>query len=231
MRHLIRITALLGLMFVSPPAFAGQLVEKDGPFEINWSSGKVRFYGVGKLHEGEDSMRGAEQRAWADALQRAEKYLAKLMAPRLGLAPVNASNQLAKLAPVTTSVSTTYFGDKRIKVVLETPLLSILPQLLGDTSVTVPSGDPVGFIVKISGDTKPTAALKVIDEGGREISKIPSPKWFKGETSAAQMGLSADSPVVQGTMVKPGVLKVEAADWRSGYEAAVANGKAAIILR
>ena len=231
MRQFFGIAALLGLMLVSPPAFGGQLVEKDGPFEINWSSGKVRFYGVGKLHEGEESMRGAEQRAWADALQRAEKHLPQLMASRLGLSPVNAPNQLAKLAPVTTSVSTTYFGDRRIKVVLETPILSILPQLLGDTSVTVPSGDPVGFIVKISGDTKPTASLKVVDEGGREISKIPSPKWFKGETSAAQIGLSADSPVVHGSIVKPGILKVEAADWRSGYEAAVANGKAAIILR
>jgi hypothetical protein len=212
-------------------AIAGNLVERDGAYEINWSSGKIRFYGVGKLREGEKNLRAAEQRAWADGLKIAEKNIPLIMSSRLGVAPQNASDQLSKLAQSTTSVSTTYFGDQRIKVILESPIAPVIPQLLGDASMRPVTGEPVGFILKATGTVKPSAALRIVDEKGNDIASIPVPRWFKGRATPGEIGLSADAPVISGTMTGQGVLRVSSSEWRNGYAAAMANGKAAVFVQ
>ena len=56
---------ILGLMFattffgVYTSAFAAPYVERDGRYEINWSTGKVRFYGVAKPEADEGDFRSA----------------------------------------------------------------------------------------------------------------------------------------------------------------------------
>jgi hypothetical protein len=153
------------------------------------------------------------------------------MSSRLGVTPQNAPSQLAKLAQSTTSVSTTYFGDQRIKVILESPISNVLPQLLGQASMTPATGEPVSFILKASGTVRPSAALRIVDEKGRDIANIPVPRWFKGKTSPGDVGLAADAPVISGTMTGQGVLSVASSDWRNGYAAAMASGKAAVLVQ
>ena len=218
-------------LFASSSVWAAPLLERQGPYEINWSSGKIRFYGVGKYKEGEQNMRAAEQRAWADGLKLAETNIPNLMSSRLGLSGKNAPAQLSKLAQATTSVSTTYFGDQRVKVILETPIAKVLPQLLGDANFTPPSADPVGVVLKVTGSAKPAAAVQVVDETGRELSKIPAPRWYKGTVAAGEAGIAADLPVISGIMTAPGVVKLSSADWRGGYDSALSNGKAVILIQ
>jgi hypothetical protein len=225
------IISLIISFFGASAAFAGNLIEREGAYEINWSSGKIRFYGVGKLREGEKNLRAAEQRAWADGLKIAEKNIPLIMSSRLGVMPQNAPSQLAKLAQSTTSVSTTYFGDQRIKVILESPISTVLPQLLGQASLAPTTGEPVGFILKASGTVRPSAALRIIDEKGRDMANIPVPRWFKGKTAPGDVGLAADAPVISGTMTGQGVLRVASSDWRNGYAAAMASGKAAVLVQ
>lgn len=207
-------------MFASSFVWAAPLLDRQGSYEINWSSGKIRFYGVGKFNEGEQNMRAAEQRAWADGLKLAETNIPNLMSSRLGIQGKNSPTQLAKLAQATTSVSTTYFGDQRVKVILETPIAKVLPQLLGDANFTPPSADPVGVVLKINGPAKPVAAIQLVDEKGRELSKIPAPRWYKGTVVASEAGIASDLPVITGTMTSPGILQLSSADWRGGYDSA-----------
>lgn len=224
--------ALISIVtFAASSAWAGSIVEKQGPYEINWSSGKIRFYGVGKYKEGEQNMRATEQRAWADGLKLAETNIPNLMASRLGLQGRNAPSQLSKLAQSTTSVSTTYFGDQRVKVILETPISRVLPQLLGDANFTPPSAEPVGVLLKVTGPAKPSASIQVVDEKGRELSRVPAPRWFKGAAAASETGVAADLPVISCTMISPGVLKLSSADWRGGYDSGLSSGKAAILIQ
>lgn len=218
-------------MFGSSCAWAGTLLDRHGPYEINWSSGKIRFYGVGKYKEGEQNMRAAEQRAWADGLKLAEINIPDVMSSKLGLQGQNTRSRLSKLAQSTTSVSTTYFGDQRVKVILETPIVKVLPQLLGDASFTPPSSDPVGVVLKVTGPAKPAAAIQLVDEKGRELAKIPAPRWYKGTVTASEAGIAADLPIISGEMTSPGVLRLSSAAWRGGYDAALASGKAVILIQ
>ena len=222
--------SLIAWLF-SATAMAGNLIEREGAYEINWSSGKIRFYGVGKMREGEKNLRAAEQRAWADGLKIAEKNIPLIMSSRLGVTPQNGPQQLSRLAQSTTSVSTTYFGDQRIKVILESPIAPVLPQLLGEAQLAPASGEPVGFILRASGVVKPSAALRIVDEKGKDIASIPVPRWFKGKTTPGEIGLPADAPVVSGTMTGQGVLRVASSDWQNGYAAALANGRAAVVVQ
>lgn len=225
------ISSLLAIIFFTTSAAAANLIEREGAYEINWSSGKIRFYGVGRLKDGEKNLRGAEQRAWADGIKLAEKNIPVVMSTRLGVPPKNGVSQLSKLAQTTTSVSTTYFGDQRIKVILESPISPVLPQLLGESDLTAPGGEPEGFILKVNGAMKPSAALRIIDEKGRDLAKVPVPRWVKGQVTPGDLGLPAESSVIRGTMVGQGVLKVSSAEWRSGYTAGLINGRAAVLVQ
>lgn len=218
-------------MFASSSVWGAPLLDRQGPYEINWSSGKIRFYGVGKYNEGEQNMRAAEQRAWADGLKLAETNIPNLMSSRLGLQGKNSPGKLSKLAQATTSVSTTYFGDQRVKVILETPIAKVLPQLLGDANFNPSAADPVGVVLKVTGPAQPAAAIQVVDEKGRELSKIPAPRWYKGTVAAGEAGIASDLPVISGVMTAPGVVKLSSADWRGGYDSALTSGKAVILIQ
>jgi hypothetical protein len=232
MTEIKRVALSLVIWMAAAPAFTGSLVEREGAYEINWSSGKIRFYGVAKLKDGEKNLRGAEQRAWADGLTNAEKNIPLIMSSRLGDAAKPQEHRLTGLARSTTSVSTTYFGDDRIKVILQAPLATVIPQLLaGETDFSSSKEAPIGFVLNVSGPAQPSAVLQVVDENGQTLAKVPAPRWFKGKTRASELGVAADAPVISGALIGKGRLKVSSSQWQPGFEAALVSGKAAVVVQ
>jgi len=214
-----------------PSAFSANLVERVGAYEINWTSGKIRFYGVGKLADGEQNLRAAEQRAWADGLKLAEKNIPVLLNGRMGSSQKEAAEKVSKLAQLTTSVSTTYFGDHRVKVLLEAPISKVVPQIIGDSHFSQPSAEPVGFVLRVPSGAKPSAVLQIVDEKGHELLRAPSPRWFKGTAPQNESGLAADSPILSATMLSQGIMKVAASDWQAGFGSAIVGGRAAVVVQ
>ena len=232
------------LMSVSGLAHGEQFIEREGRYEINWSTGKVRFYGVGKLNEAEDSMRSAEQRAWADGLKSAEKNIPILLSTRLGAVEQSNPEKLSKLASATISIATTYFADSRVKVQLEAPIQKITPQLVNNlpgsnNSNAMNSG---ALVIKLPRGVKPAAFSRVIDEHGREMvsakavaaavqSGAPLVRWYKNEVGAGDPSALPDSPIISGTSDNRGVIKIASSEWRPSYEAALLNGTAAVVVK
>lgn len=240
-------TSLVGalvLMTCSGAAFAEQFIERESRYEINWSTGKVRFYGVGKLDEGEHSLRAAEQRAWADGLKSAEKNIPILLSSRLGSVEQNSPEKLSKLATATISVATTYFADSRVKVQLEAPIQKITPQLV-NTQAQPGSSSAVasaGLVIRLPKGSKPTAFSRVVDENGREMvsaktvaasvqAGAPLVRWFKNDVASGDPAAKADSPVITGTSDSRGVIKVASSEWKPAYEAAFVSGAATVVVK
>jgi hypothetical protein len=231
-------------MSVSSLACAEQFIERESRYEINWSTGKVRFYGVGKLDEGEDSLRAAEQRAWADGLKSAEKNIPILLSSRLGAVEQSNPEKLSKLAAATVSVATTYFADSRVKVQLEAPIQKITPQLVntqanpGNSRVAASTG----LVIKLPKGAKPTAFARIVDEHGREMvsakdvasaaqAGAPLVRWFKNDVASGDSAATADSPVITGTSDSRGVIKIAASDWKPAYGAVFVSGAAAVVVK
>ena len=225
----------------SRPLSAAPFLERDGQYEINWTSGKIRFYGVGKMEASEDSLRPAEQRAWADGLRLAEHNIPILMSSRLGGAKSNNAQRISKLSTDTTSVTTTYFGDTRVKVILEASIQKIAPQLIApvpaSSAVTATGG---GLVIKLPKGVKPAAFVSILDEHGREMvsanlsiaaaqTGASMVKWFKTEAGSAE-GLS-QAPVILGTSTERGVIRIKSIDWKPDYAQQVAHGNAAFVIQ
>ena len=240
----ISLVGALVLMSWAHVAFSEQYIERESRYEINWSTGKVRFYGVGKLDEGEDSLRAAEQRAWADGLKSAEKNIPILLSSRLGAVEQSNPEKLSKLATATVSVATTYFADSRVKVQLEAPIQKITPQLVNTQAKPGTSNVAAskGLVLKLPKGAKPTAFTRIIDENGREMvspkdiasavhAGAPLVRWFKNDVASGDSAATVDSPVITGTSDSRGVIKVASSDWKPAYEAAVVSGAAAVVVK
>ena len=242
---------ILGLMFattflgVSTGAFAAPYVERDGRYEINWSTGKVRFYGVAKPEADEGDFRSAEQRAWANGLKAAEKNIPALLSGRLGKVSKTSPDKLSKLAASTTSVSTTYFGDQRVKVLLESPVHKITSQLTqpsanGAALATAPGSESY-VVVRLPKSAKPVAFVQILDDAGREmlsagdVAKATNDgaglsRWYRREIAADAFDKSIQPPEINAEYSAPGVLKVAASAWRPEYAAAITAGRGIFVV-
>jgi len=240
MKKLITVAVVLGLsQFWSNASNAANFLERDGAYEINWSTGKVRFYGVAQSAKSEDSMRAAEQRAWADGLQLAERNLPSVLSNRLGHGHKIASEKLSKLAQATVSVSTTYFGDSRVKVILEAPLEKILPQLVVASDQNISNIKSAGVVIQLPQGAKPSAIVRIVDENGRELANsaalagagAPVVKWYKTAAPTTRAASGEDLPLISGVSKERGVIQIASSTWNSGFQAALASGTAAIVVR
>lgn len=236
--------SFLTILGLTGQAFAANLIERDGRYEINWTTGKVRFYGVGKTADGDDSFRAAEQRAWADGLKTAEAQIPTVLSTRLGAVEKKPLEKLSKLSAATVSVSTTYFGDNRVKVLLEAPIQKITPQLVNSSELGNAAAEPndSGLVIKLPKGTKPSAFVRVLDEHGREMvsskdviasahAGAPLAKWFKNNADSGNGGPSAEAPVISATSSETGVVRVNSADWKPSYASALARGTAAFVVQ
>ena len=227
----------------SQPLSAAALLEREGPYEINWTSGKIRFYGVGKLAAAEDSLRPAEQRAWADGLRLAEQNIPIIMSSRLGGAKKISVERLSKLSSETTSVTTTYFGDARVKVILETPLQKLASHLLAPvTTASVETSNGTGIVIKLPKGAKPAAFVSILDEHGREMVSAnasvaaaqagsPIVKWFKTDAGPVEGLTGTQAPVISGTSLERGVIRIHSSDWKPSYAGAVVRGAVAFVIQ
>lgn len=243
MTYSLRIAVVL---FLATPgwATAAALTEKDGRFEWNWSTGNIRYYGTAMSQDGDGkTWRPAEQRAWSDGLSHVEQQLSAVVAKRLGSPETQVPQRFSKLLGATRSVNTTYYGDSRIKVTLETPFADVIKQVAGATSGgTTPAAGGSVVIIKVPKNTSPSVAFSVVDESGKELvsskqiiasigSGAPAPRWFKGTPTAADIpALTEKTTELTATSAK-GILKVHSADWRPEYASLVSSGRVAVVVQ
>jgi len=236
------VLSMLILFGLALPSTAANLIERDGRYEVNWTTGKVRFYGVGKIAEGDENLRAAEQRAWGDGLRAAEMHLPKVMSGRLGVVDRTSADKLSKLAAATVSGSTTYFGDNRVKVLLEAPLQKVTPQLTSSAS-TAASNEATAesLVIKLPKGTKPAAFVRVVDENGKELvngnhmantvnNGGAMTKWFKSKIDGDAGLATNNSAVISGNSNERGVIRVNGSEWKPTYAAAVISGSAAFVV-
>jgi hypothetical protein len=234
------IFGLLVCMTCFHEAYSANLVERDGRYEVNWSTGKIRFYGVGKVAADDSNYRSAEQRAWADGLKAAESDLPVVMKGKLGTRDLVSLDKLSKLMAATTSVSTTYFGDERVKVLLEAPIEKVSEQLVGGSPAgsANTSNSSESLVFKLPKGAKPSVVVKIVDEQGHELLPAgqlaasiqkggPVPRWFR---TAAEPSASKPITEVTATSLERGVVKVAAGQWKPTYAAAIINGSAAFVV-
>lgn len=230
------------LVSLSSLAQGAALIEREGRFEWNWSTGNVRYYGT-SLSDANDgkTWRPAEQRAWSDGLAHVEQQLPAVVAKRVG-SDTQVPQRFSKMLSATRSVNTTYFGDSRIKVTLETPFSAAVKQLPGVTAEGAAS-EAAPVFLKVPKNTTPSIAFSVVDESGKELvsskqmlsaiaNGAAAPRWFKSSANAPDVPAMTDKAgELKATSASKGVIKVHSSDWRPEYASIVASGRAAVIVQ
>jgi hypothetical protein len=178
-----RIFFLLAAAYTPYSLFAANIIEKNGEFELNWSTMEVRFIGSGKLDKQDgDSYRPVEQRAWSDGLNNAKEKLGDVLAARMGYSGVAS---IEKLLSKTKSYSTTYYGDQTVRVVLEAPMAELMGQIHTPVSGSSSSNHcDKAVVVKLPKGTKPLTTLTLKGVAGEELL---SPSTVSRETWTRQM--------------------------------------------
>jgi hypothetical protein len=241
-KNILNSGCLAAIIVWSVNLHAASYVEKEGRYEINWSTGKVRFYGVAKLGAEDANFRTAEQQAWANGLKLAEKNVPALLGSRLGKVSQTNPEKLSKLATATVSVGTTYFGDQRVKVVLEAPVTKITPQLVQQKAghVALPANDSF-VMIRLPKQAAPVAFVQIVDDAGREMlaaSDVASAveqgaglsRWFKKEATFEGTEKPSQVTEIKGEIKSPGVIKIAAASWRPEYAGAIASGRGLFVV-
>ena len=233
-----------GLVFWSWSASSAPLIERSGRFEVNWSTGKVRFYGTSMVSDRTgDSWRSAEQRAWSDGLSYLQSTPIKSMC---GHTPkgLQASKVLSNPLGLVSSVNTTYYGDSRIRVTLESQLDDLFRQNNATNSGRnlSPAGERVGLIIKLSNKSGPLAAFSVVDETGQALVSCEDiangtsngtalNRWFKSSIGSGDLkGSQNDTPKITADNSAFGVLKVKKSEWRPEFQAAIERGHAVLVV-
>lgn len=240
----LRIAAVI-LSFASSQAFGAALIDREGRFEWNWSTGNVRFYGT-SLSDNADgkTWRPAEQRAWSDGLSHVERQLPQILSSRIGLVSADIPQKFSKLLSATRSVNTTYYGDNRVKVTLETPLVAAIQEIPSSPVASLPAvQDNAGIILKVPKNATPALAFSVVDESGRELvapkqilaamaSGAKGPRWFKGSASAPDAAAMPEQTTeIKVSYVSKGILKVQSSDWRPEFASLITGGRAAVVIQ
>jgi hypothetical protein len=234
------VASALFIFQCSAVSLASQLIEHTGRFDINWSSSKVRFYGSSTHEAAEESMRPAEQRAWSEGLTFASQNLRQIFYSN------NSDKNFSNLTPMsqcTTSVSTTYFGDKKIKVLLETPMSKLISDQNTNAVQKGSHQEPTkSLVIKLPKGSKPTLMVRIVDESGLELlsetqlkgaidSGVDMPKWYKSKLSASDNSLLHDAPQINGIQVGSNTIKVQADDWRKSFQEAFLDGSAGFLIQ
>ena len=165
------------LLAPSVPVFAEQVIEKGERAEVNWSSLEVRYYGeAAPAEEEKDSFKSTERRAWQDGIAAIDETLKLLSTGRIGM-HVSAPRGAATLGGSrTTSRSTTYFGDGKVRVYLQTPLQQVVNSALGEVSfrqadaAAIQKADAyTGVIIQLTQKVSPMAVYKLTDVAGEKL--------------------------------------------------------------
>lgn len=237
--------AAVVMVWISSQTFGAALIDRDGRFEWNWSTGNVRYYGT-SLSEAADgnTWRPAEQRAWSDGLNHVEQQLPGILATRMGAVNTDVPQKFSKLLSATRSISTTYYGDNRVKVTLETPIGAAVQQLPAvSASAGSTASENQGVVLKVPKNATPALAFSVVDESGRELvnpkqilagmsAGASGPRWFKSSPVAPDVkAMPEQTTEIKATYVSKGVLKVQSGDWRPEFASLITSGRAAVVIQ
>ncbi len=233
-------------ILLASSSIAAPFIEREGRYELNWTTGKVRFYGVGQAGQSDENYRTAEQSAWADGLKSAEKLIPSIMANRIGPVERLQVEKLSKLAQSTISISTTYFGDQRVKVLLEAPIQKMTPQLVpgGESSPSelTSASETRALTISLPKGAQPVAFVRVVDEHGRDMVQprdiiaavhagAPMARWYRHEALASDGSRDGDSEILSAVMPQRGVIRVQSSDWKPAFARSLVHGKTSFIIQ
>jgi hypothetical protein len=245
---LVKLLVIASLSSLSFQGFAdvdSKIVERIGRFEIDWTAGKVQYYGTALIKsDNQENWRPTEQQAWSDGLKYIEQKFPELMKDTFKDQRAAGLNVLSS----TSSVSTIYFGDRRIKVVLETPLNAIVSSLAksdGDVQAdlvkNLPKAGSGSLEVVVKGTMRPSSILDIVDESGQTLMSSQVMKsglavtgavnrWQRVDASGAKSEASKGARL-EADVVAPRTLRVKSVDWKPEYAAYFAAGRSKIMVQ
>lgn len=250
--------ALVGVLaFGATEIIAAPVIETTDRLEINWSTLRIRFYGEAKMGmdlTGE-GYQGLEKRAWRDGVTYAGDAVRNLnIAANAGASGSQdkISDDAKQAAKAFTqsiySVSTTYYGDGTVRVLLE----STLPKALGPAGIRFrqrEASDPAmtqytGLLLKLDRSMRPKAVFQVVDESGAVVHDVHDmaqeafgrnlmARWFRNPTAAEIAEVVGSSPLQLNARVENEHLVVERSAWDQaieGHRSLLVNGAVAIAI-
>lgn len=237
-------------------AFAGQLVDTSDRMEINWSTLKIRFYGEAALSESDpEAYKSAEKKAWHDGLSYVADAVRNLnVSVNEGLVASpdklteDARKAAKQVSTATSSFNTTYYGDGRVRVHLE----STLPKALETSGIRFRQKDPSepamtqysAIVLKADKATKPKPSYQVVDENGAVLFDVKDMaeesyrrnlmgRWFKKPTATELGEAAGKNPVQLAAVVQDGRFVVSRGEWDKaleGHRSLLVNGQVVIAL-
>ena len=236
--RLAKIFVSVGLFGFASISFCEDIVEKAGRFEVNWTQGKIRFYGTAiAKHEDGPSWRVAEQTAWAEGLKYFETNFNKLFASRIGQGRMKVQDK-PSLLKSTSSLNTTYYGDDRVKVALEASISEVLrANLISEAGTPLDKPNAKNLIIALEGPMAPVAIVNIVDENGSKlvsendiVASIAKggqiPKYFKNNDNNNET-LSQNNTFIEGRLVSPSTVQIARKNWSPDYAGLIANGRVA----
>ena len=206
-----------GILPVVEMAAAEPIVEKGERAEVNWSDLEVRYFGEATPEQQErESFKGTERRAWQDGMAAIEETLQLLGKGRIGM-HVSAPRGSASVGSArATSRSTTYFGDGKVRVYLQSPLQQVVVAALGEVSfseakplanTTSVEGAYTGVVIQLGKKMAPMAVYKIFDESGERLFSLEDMsesgfrqslmgRWFRRAGSAEIVAHVGDNPLI-----------------------------------
>ena len=148
-------STLLFLLFLlchngQKSALAQPIVETFGRIELNWSSQRIKFYGIGD----EGDFTKSDRAAWQEGLAYLVKNLPKVRSKYKVLAGDNGAQAAHRVASATYRVKTHYYANGVVKVEME----SQLSRALSPMGLTFEDDHPA------EEDSKNSKILIVLDE-------------------------------------------------------------------
>jgi hypothetical protein len=241
------------------PSRAAPILETDGRMEINWSQLRLRFYGEAQISvtsSDDEALRNAERKAWQDGISFVSGAVREIF-PRFNRdlepdpAQLEQDAQAAAKAAVTsmTSVSTTYFADGSVRVLLDTPLGRTLvsPKQRFRQKVAVAPGSMhfTGVVIRLDRPVAPRARYRIVDEQDQTVFEASDMaedafrkglmgRWYRKPGPAEiQDSVGRNPAALDVHVVADDVWRVSRAAWEQvldGHRALLVNGMIAIAL-
>ena len=217
----------LGPLILASSSYADAITEKGERAEVNWSALEVRYFGeAAPGDDDKDSFKGTERRAWQDGISAIEETLTLLSDGRIGMhvsAPKGAATSGGSGA---TSRSTTYFGDGKVRVYLQSPLQKIVVAALGEVAFREKSelaalkpatASYSGVVIQLEQKLAPLAVYKLTDPSGQKLFGIEdmTEEGFRSSLMGRWVRRAGDQEIAAYAGDKPLIIKAKIGESRN----------------
>lgn len=252
MHNVVRAKIIVGIGLLAVMQAAAQpVIETSDRLEINWSTLKLRFFGQASSIEA-DGWKAAEKKAWQDGIAYVQAAVHELNTDGTSTSQQDEQElrELSKqLAKTTLSVSTTYFADGSLRVLLENQLpRAFLSQNIRFRQKEIPTlgmQEHTGVLLRLDKSIKPSARYKIVDGQGQVLFDVHDMaesafrkhlmgRWLKRPTSAEVTDMLGKSPIIfDAQVLARGLFKIDRALWderMDGHNSLLVTGTVGLAL-